>query len=101
MNVLENETLSTNQEDLRMSYVTRNGEVTFYVRSTGETVDAIQKPLDWQIMGLSKTATGYGKKIPTSLMINYEGRLRRVYQDVYSNSGVSYIIVKGQKVTLA
>ena len=65
-----------------------------------EDLKAEQHLLDWQVAGLQKTATGYGKKIPTSWKVRYLGKLRRIYQDVYSNSGVSYIIVNGKKLYL-
>ncbi|QHR67899.1 hypothetical protein mistaenkt_11 [Escherichia phage mistaenkt] len=65
-----------------------------------EELIAEQHILDWQLAGLQKTATGYGKKIPTSWKVRYLGKLRRIYQDVYSNSGVSYIIVNGKKLNL-
>ena len=65
-----------------------------------EDLQAEQHLLDWQIAGLQKTATGYGTKIPTSWKVRYLGKLRRIYQDVYSNSGVSYIIVNGKKLNL-
>lgn len=65
-----------------------------------EDLQAEQHLLDWQVAGLQKTATGYGKKIPTSWKVRYLGKLRRIYQDVYSNSGVSYIIVNGKKLYL-
>lgn len=46
------------------------------------------------------SATGYGPKIPTDYLIKYEGRWRRVYVMVYSNSGSAYIIVNGAEVFL-
>lgn len=60
----------------------------------------IDAPLWWHERGLQKTASGYGKKIPTRHKVNYKGRLRRVYCDVFSNSGHCYIIVKGEKITV-
>lgn len=66
-----------------------------------EDLQAEQHLLDWQVAGLQKTNTGYGTKIPTSWKVRYSGKLRRIYQDVYSNSGVSYIIVNGKKLYLA
>lgn len=57
-------------------------------------------PLDWQRRGLSKTASGYGTKIPTTYVLNYQGRDRRIYVDQYSNAGHTYIIVNKQKVTV-
>ena len=88
-------------------YTTNNGRtlnVTLKHYADGvlnfEDLQAEQHLLDWQVAGLQKTATGYGKKIPTSWKVRYLGKLRRIYQDVYSNSGVSYIIVNGKKLYL-
>lgn len=46
----------------------------------------------------NRSATGYGSKLPTSYEIKYEGRWRRVYTMIYSNAGVTYVIVKGEKI---
>jgi hypothetical protein len=54
--------------------------------------------LPWQELGLTKTATGYGKKIETTQKIKYGGKWYRIYCDIYSNIGVCYILPKGQKV---
>lgn len=35
---------------------------------------------------------------PTSRQVNYRGRWRRVYSDAIGNSGVCYVIVKGEKI---
>lgn len=41
---------------------------------------------------------GYGKtKYPTSWVVRYMGRLRRIYSDCHSNVGVTYVMVAGQK----
>jgi hypothetical protein len=45
----------------------------------------------WQEKGLSYTATGYGRKIPSTYMVKWKGRWRRVYVACYSNSGTAYI----------
>lgn len=58
----------------------------------------IYAPLEWQRQGLTKTRSGYGTKIPTTKMIKFEGRNRRIYVDQYGNAGSTYIIVKGEKV---
>uniref|UniRef100_A0AAU7PKK1 Uncharacterized protein n=1 Tax=Salmonella phage SalP219 TaxID=3158864 RepID=A0AAU7PKK1_9CAUD len=63
-------------------------------------VTAIESPLWWQQQGLTKTRSGYGTKIPTQWKVNFQGRDRRVYVDQYSNAGHTYIIVKGQKITV-
>ena len=59
-----------------------------------ETKDA---PLWWQERGLSYTATGYGRKIPTRIMVKLPGsnRWRRVYCCCFSNSGTCYVEVPG------
>lgn len=40
----------------------------------------------------------YGKKkVPTSWVITYMGRERRVYCDAIGNAGACYVLVKGEK----
>lgn len=48
-------------------------------------------PLWWQQRGLSYTATGYGSRIPTVYMVQWQGRWRRVYAACYGNSASTYI----------
>ena len=50
-----------------------------------------RNPLWWQEKGLSYTATGYGARIPTEYMVEFNGKWRRVYCRIYSNSGTLYI----------
>ena len=38
-----------------------------------------------------QTRSGYGKRIPSNIMVHYQGRWRRVYVSIYSNSGTAYI----------
>lgn len=47
--------------------------------------------LAWQKSGLSYTATGYGARIATSVMVRFKGKWRRVYCRIYSNSGTCFI----------
>jgi len=49
--------------------------------------------LGWQKAGLSYTATGYGRKIPTATMVKLPGspKWRRMYCCIYSNSGTCYV----------
>lgn len=49
--------------------------------------------LPWQRMGLQYTASGYGRKIPTTIMVQLPGspRSRRVYCCIFSNSGTCYV----------
>jgi hypothetical protein len=46
------------------------------------------------------TASGYGKKLPTPWVIYRNKRRLRVYCDIYSNIGNSYVIINGQKVSI-
>jgi hypothetical protein len=54
-------------------------------------VEAKRKPLWWQDKGLSFTATGYGARTPSTYMIKWEGRWRRVYVACFGNAGTAYI----------
>lgn len=54
-------------------------------------VDVRIKRTWWQDKGLSFTASGYGKCIPTQYMVKFNGKWRRVYCRIYSNSGTLYI----------
>lgn len=60
-----------------------------------------ERQLEWQRRGLQYTATGYGTKIPTSKVIRWsDGKVRRVYCDVYSNAGSCYCMIYGCKVSV-
>ncbi len=48
-------------------------------------------PLWWQDRGLSFTSSGYGSRIPTQHMVQFNGKWRRVYCRIYSNIGTCYI----------
>lgn len=54
-------------------------------------------PLPHHKLGLSYTSSGYGRKIPTTMMVKLPGtkRWRRVYCCIYSNAGTCYVVVKG------
>ena len=58
------------------------------------------KPLWWQEKGLSYTASGYGRKIPTQYMVYHEKRLKRVYCCIFSNVGTLFIVSKGKELTI-
>lgn len=51
-------------------------------------------PLWWQKLGLTYTKSGYGRKIPTTRMVQLPGstRWRRVYCCIFSNSGTCYVL---------
>ena len=38
-----------------------------------------------------RTVTGYGARIPTTHMVQWEGKWRRVYVANYGNAGTAYI----------
>ena len=58
-----------------------------------------ERLLEWQRRGLQYTATGYGTKIPTTKVIRWsDGKVRRVYCDIYSNIGSCYCMIHGCKV---
>lgn len=62
-------------------------------RDTFQTseLEAKDAPLWWQNAGLCFTASGYGKRIPTRHLVKFNGKWRRVYCCIYSNSGTCYI----------
>lgn len=53
--------------------------------------EAKESPLWWHGKGLSYTATGYGRKIPTRYMVRIRNRWRRVYACQLGNAGTCYI----------
>jgi len=64
-----------------------------YIKQNNSIIELESKeaPLWWHQQGLSYTATGYGKRIPTRHMVRYNGKWRRVYCAIYSNIGTCYI----------
>lgn len=61
-------------------------------------VEIKEKPLRHHMAGLSYTATGYGSKLPTRCMIQYDGRWYRVYSICYSNVSTEYVVIGGERV---
>ena len=55
------------------------------------SVPAKLAPMWWQSKGLTTTRSGYGAKIPTIHMAQWNGRWRRVYVACYGNAGTAYI----------
>ena len=66
----------------------------------GTNLPVKSEPLWWQKRGLMYTATGYGKKIPTEYMVQHNGRWKRVYCHIFSNSGVLYIMHNKQTINI-
>lgn len=60
-----------------------------------QSLPVYEEPLKWQKKGISYTASGYGRKIPTPYVVTYKGRRRRVYACQFSNVATLYIIEKG------
>ena len=58
--------------------------------------DLVEKPLWWHKQGIMQIKHGYGRKLTSSKMIHFNGRLRRIYHCIYGNSGSAYIIHNGQ-----
>lgn len=59
-----------------------------------------ERRLPWQEQGLQETATGYGKRLNSGYMIDFEGRLRRVYITQYTNAGTAWFHYRGQKIII-
>lgn len=70
----------------------------------GKVIAAKRKQLWWQKQGLQFSATGYGSRIPTGIMIRLEGDRetlwRRVYCIIYSNIGSIYVLKGKQRIFL-
>jgi len=47
-----------------------------------------------------RSASGYGRKLPTSWMLEVDGRWRRVYVMQWSNAGSAYVVVGGEELFL-
>jgi len=70
------------------------------MRDTFQTIPVPYKhaPLGWQRQGLTYTATGYGARIPSRHMVQWEGRWRRVYVTQYANAGSAWVLIGGERV---
>lgn len=60
--------------------------------------ELIWNPPKWMERGFQETASGYGKRLNSGWMINFEGRKYRIYVTIYSNSGSSWFKSKGRKI---
>lgn len=54
-------------------------------------VECKESLLPHHVAGLSFTSTCYGSRIPTRHMVKFNGKWRRVYCRIFSNSGTLYI----------
>ncbi len=59
-----------------------------------EDLEHKREPLWWHKQGLSPTASGYGRKLATDLMVKLPDspRWRRVYCCIFSNIGTCYVL---------
>ncbi len=65
---------------------------------TGEfRKELIYAPPEWLAHGLQQTASGYGPKLNSGYMINFNGKLYRVYITQFSNAGSAWFEAKGKK----
>jgi hypothetical protein len=60
--------------------------------------ELIHKPTTWQLLGLQESRTGYGKKLNSGLMIQFNGRKYRIYTTIFSNAGSNWFTVRGRKI---
>jgi len=63
-----------------------------------DRTELVTDMLPWQKRGLQETATGYGGKLTTTLKINFNDKLYRIYCTCYSNNGSCWFIAKGRKI---
>lgn len=60
--------------------------------------DREYRPLWWHEKGLIETSSGYGRKLTTAYMLQFNGRARRIYCTCFSNCGTCWITVDGERV---
>ena len=60
--------------------------------------DLVHCPLDWQKLGLQKTASGYGAAIPSQWKISFCGKLYRIYSTCYSNAASCWFKSNGRTI---
>jgi hypothetical protein len=63
--------------------------------------ELVYAPLWWHKQNLQQTASGYGAKLVSHWMLNFNGRLYRVYVTCYGNSGSSWVKIKGERIYIA
>ena len=67
----------------------------------GNSYLATCEPLNFHLLGVQYTASGYGNRIPTEWVVTDEGRRKRVYAICYSNTSTLYFKRRGIKVTVS
>lgn len=56
-----------------------------------EPRQTVEVPVKETAAPINRSVSGYGKRIPTSYMVQVDGKWRRVYCCIYSNVGTLYI----------
>lgn len=76
------------------SHALTEGEVVIVEHCDLSDLEKKDAPMPHHEMGLSYTASGYGRKIPTRMMVKIPGspRWRRVYCAIFSNIGTLYVL---------
>lgn len=60
--------------------------------------DLLKREPEWMRRGLQETASGYGKRLNSGWMIQFNGRLYRIYTTIYSNNGSCWFRTKGRTI---
>lgn len=63
-----------------------------------DTQDLVYSPTESQKRGLQQAVSGYGSNLNSGYMINFCGKLRRVYAICYSNASTMFFRVKGEMI---
>lgn len=74
------------------------GQEKSYLKAVVNRTDLIENPLWFHKRGLQETRSGYGSKLRMPYMIKHENRTYRVYCQIYSNVGSTYILSKGKRI---
>ena len=61
------------------------------------TLSGEYSPLWFHTAGRQQTASGYGSRLVTPYMVQWNGRKRRVFCMCWSNSGTLYVMCKGER----
>lgn len=61
----------------------------------------IRREPAWMKAGRQQTASGYGAKLNSGLMIHFEGKERRIYVTCYGNAGTSWFTYRGRKIIVS
>lgn len=85
------------EKDVIRSLSTSSDSGTYW-RIQADHSNLLYDPPKWMQQGLQETASGYGRKLNSGYKISYCGKLYRVYITIFSNSGSSWFVAKGQKI---